>query len=323
MKKFIAAFFAAVITFCFGMAILSGCSLQKDDGKISVVCTIFPEYDWVKNVAGENDDVEISFLLDDGVDLHSYQPTADDIVSVSSCDMFVCVGGESDEWVWDVLRQNTNDDMIVINLLDVLGDKVKEEEIVDGMEPEEDEEDEEETEYDEHVWLSLKNARIIVSHIAAKLGEIDGENAAAYTSNADDYNAKLSSLDLEYEEAVSAAKFNTLVFGDRFPFRYLTDDYSLSYYAAFSGCSAESEASFETIIFLANKVDELGLGCILKIEGDNNKIAETVKNNTSSKNQTVLTLNSLQSTTAKDAEDGVTYLSVMTENLETLKTALN
>jgi len=312
-KKFTAAFLAASMAALGGAAAFAGCSSSTGDGKLSIVCTIFPEYE----------DVKLTMLLDSGVDLHSYQPTADDIVTVATCDMFIYVGGESDEWVDDVLKQKTNDDMVVINLLDVLGDSVKEEETVEGMEPEEGEDDEDETEYDEHVWLSLKNAEVIVSYIATELGKIDTENAAAYTANAASYNAQLSSLDTQYAEAVSAAKFNTLVFGDRFPFRYLADDYNLTYYAAFSGCSAESEASFATIIFLANKVDELGLNCIIKIEGSNNSIAETIKNNTTSKNQTILTVNSLQSVTSADVKNGVTYISVMKENLTTLKTALN
>jgi len=322
-KKFTAAFLAAGMAIFGGAAAFAGCSSSADDGKLSIVCTIFPEYDWVKNIVGDSEDVKLTMLLDSGVDLHSYQPTADDIVTVATCDMFIYVGGESDEWVDDVLKQKTNDDMVVINLLDVLGDSVKEEETVEGMEPEEGEDDEDETEYDEHVWLSLKNAEVIVSYIATELGKIDTENAAAYTANAASYNAQLSSLDTQYAEAVSAAKFNTLVFGDRFPFRYLADDYNLTYYAAFSGCSAESEASFATIIFLANKVDELGLNCIIKIEGSNNNIAETIKNNTTSKNQTILTVNSLQSVTSADVKNGVTYISVMNENLTTLKTALN
>jgi len=207
---------------------------------------------------------------------------------------------------------------IVINLLDVLGDAVKEEEVVEGMETGHDHKHD-----DEHVWLSLRHAQTITSHIAEKLGEIDAENKAAYAANAEAYNSQLSSLDKQYEEAVSTAKFKTVVFGDRFPFRYLVNDYNLSYYAAFSGCSAESDASFETVRFLAKKVDELGLNCIMKIEGNDNNIAETVKNNTTSKNQTILTLNSLQSVTSANLSTGVTYLAVMTENLEVLKTALN
>ncbi|RKM54072.1 zinc ABC transporter substrate-binding protein [Butyrivibrio sp. X503] len=298
--------------------------------KISIVTTIFPEYDWVKNIVGDaSDKAEITMLLDNGVDLHSYQPTADDIMKIVSCDMFIYVGGESDEWVDDALKEATNKDMVVINLLDVLGGNVKEEEVVEGMEAEEEEEgeegeegEEEEVEYDEHVWLSLTNASIICDAIADGLSKVDADNAATYTENANAYKQKLNNLDGEYKSVTSAAANKTLLFGDRFPFRYLVDDYGLDYYAAFVGCSAETEASFETIAFLAGKVDELGLKSIMTIEGPDKKIAETIKNNTKSKDQNILTLDSMQSTTSEDVANGTTYLSVMQANLEVLKEAL-
>ncbi|WP_026497960.1 metal ABC transporter substrate-binding protein [Butyrivibrio sp. WCD2001] len=306
----------------------------KNDG-MKIVCTIFPEYDWVKEVLGEKaEDADITMLLDNGVDLHSYQPTAEDIMKISECDLFVYVGGESDEWVDDALAERTNDDMVVINLMDALGDTVKEEEVVEGMQAEEEEsedadenaadssETEEEVEYDEHVWLSLKNAQVITEKIADALATIDPENADTYKANADDYMGKLASLDSAYESAVSGASVKTVLFGDRFPFRYMTDDYGLDYYAAFVGCSAETEASFETIAFLSGKVDELGLKSVLTIEGQNHKIAETIISNTKDKNQQILTMDSMQSTTSEDVEGGVSYLGTMEQNLEVLKEAL-
>ncbi len=289
--------------------------------KIKIVTTIFPEYDWVREILGDKaDSAEITMLLDSGVDLHSYQPTADDIVKISDCDLFVYVGGESDGWVEGALKSAANKDRKVIDLLDVLGDSVKEEETVEGMQ--EEEEDHEEKEYDEHVWLSLKNAETLVGAISATLQEIDPDNKDTYAANADAYGQKLSALDAEYRKAVSAGTYKTLLFGDRFPFRYLVDDYGLSYYAAFAGCSAESEASFETISFLARKVDEGKLPCVLTIEGKNHKIAETVVQNTAGKNQKVLTMDSMQSTTAQDVARGTTYLSLMAKNLDVLKQAL-
>ncbi|WP_099468712.1 metal ABC transporter substrate-binding protein [Konateibacter massiliensis] len=293
--------------------------------QLQIVTTIFPEYDWVKEILGDNaDQAEITMLLDNGVDLHSYQPTAEDILKISTCDLFIYVGGESDEWVEDALKEATNKDMKVINLLEVLGDTVKEEEVIEGMEAEEEEEsgEEEGPEYDEHVWLSLRNAKVLCSVIADTLAEIDPDNAERYQANVAAYNEKLSALDTEYQSAINATAQKTLLFGDRFPFRYLADDYDLSYYAAFVGCSAETEASFETITFLAGKVDELGLNSVLTIEKSDQKIAKTITENTQNKNQQILTLDSMQSTTSEDVSGGATYLSVMESNLGVLKEVL-
>ena len=491
-------------------AAFSGCAKQngnintenttksENSNKLSIVTTIFPEYDWVREIMGDKaDNAEITMLLDNSVDLHSYQPTADDIVKISDCDLFIYVGGESDGWVDDALKNATNKDMKVINLLDVLKDDVKTEEAMPGMQAEEghnhgvtdfadsdvqdrslsdwggkwqsvypyildgtldpvmekkaesgtktaeeykesyityyetdiekisidgntitytrkdststatyDSEgfyirhkddgskqvrykyqkasgdadsptyivfsdhnissaepehfhlyfgedgfdslveegkhfptfypasltgaeiteemlEHEEKEYDEHVWLSLKNAKVLCSAISAMLQEIDPENKDIYAANASAYIEKLSDLDNEYAEVINSASTKTLLFGDRFPFRYMVDDYGLSYYAAFAGCSAETEASFETIWFLAKKSDELKLNCILTIEGTQHKIAETIKENTSDKNQKILTMDSMQSTTSKDVSNGTTYISVMEKNLSALKEALN
>ena len=302
---------------------------HKTAAKYSVVTTIFPEYDWVRCLLGDAAaDFDLTILLDSGADLHNYEPTATDIVKVSECDMFIYVGGESDDWADDVLAQATNKDMTVIDLMEVLGDRVKIEEVKEGMEAEheEDEEDEEGEEEgpetDEHVWLSLKNAAILCKYIAGKLGALAPEHKAAVDANAAAYVAQLNALDAEYQAAADGAAVKTLLFGDRFPFRYLTDDYGLDYYAAFVGCSAESEASFETIAFLADKVDELGLKAIMQIETADGTIAETIKNTTKTKDQTIYTLDSLQSTTAKDIAEGKTYLDTMKNNLAVLKDAL-
>ena len=326
MKKIIAIITAAVML----MSCLCGCgantALNENENSLKIVTTIFPEYDWVMNILGDKaNKAQVTMLLDNGVDLHSYQPTAQDIMKISTCDLFIYVGGESDEWVEDALKEATNKDMKVINLLDVLGEKVKEEEIVEGMEAEEEEEEseEEEPEYDEHVWLSLKNAKICCDVICEKICEADADNAEAYRSNTKEYNKKLSDLDGQYKSAVDGAKYNTLLFGDRFPFRYMTDDYGLDYYAAFAGCSAETEASFETIVFLSKKTDELKLPAIMTIEGAEHKIAETIRDNTNNKDQKILTLDSMQSVTSDDVKKSVTYISIMESNLSVLKEALN
>ena len=297
-----------------------------NNGKMKIITTIFPEYDWVMNVLGDKkDNFDVSMLLDSGVDLHSYAPTPKDIVSISNCDLFVYVGGESDKWVDDVLDQAKNKDMKVINLMEVLGDKAKEEEIIEGMEGEEEEEEEGEEEgpeYDEHVWLSLNNSQLFIQTISDNLSNLDKDNANYYKANADAYINNLKELDALYKDAVSKASKDTLLFADRFPFRYLTEDYSLKYYAAFIGCSAETEASFETIAFLANKVDELGLKVILKIESSDGAIANTVKNATKNKDQNILTMDSIQSATTREYKNGRNYLSIMTSNLEILKEAV-
>ena len=307
------------------VALCASCGSANDDGKMDIITTIFPEYDWVLNILGDKkDDANVKMLLDSGVDLHSYQPSPKDIVSISNCDLFIYVGGESDAWVDDVLKQAKNKDMVTINLMDVLGDKKKEEELIEGMQGEEEgeEEEEEEPEYDEHVWLSLKNAEIFVNTIANEIAKLDADNASYYKGNADTYVASLKDLDNKYSAAVEAGSTKTLLFADRFPFRYLVDDYNLKYYAAFIGCSAETEASFETIAFLAGKVDELGLKVILKIESSDGAIANTVKNATQNKNQTILTMDSIQSATTKEYKNGRNYLAIMEQNLDVLKEAV-
>ena len=298
-----------------------------EEKKINVVTTIFPIYDWTREVIGENSQVELTLLLDNGVDMHSYQPAAADIMKIATCDVFIFVGGESDRWVEDALLEAANPGRIVIRLLEALGENVRMEEIVEGMQHEHEEpagtHEKPGPEADEHIWLSLRNARKLVGIISSALGKADPAHAESYQANAAAYDEKLAALDLEYSRAVSGASFHTALFGDRFPFRYLFDDYGLSYYAAFSGCSAETEASFQTIIFLAQKMDELKLPAVLTIEGANHQIAETIIGTTAEKNQKQLTLNSMQGFTLRDAQAGATYLSVMRDNLEVLKQALN
>ena len=318
MKRFLALILAVIMA----ATIFGGCSSApaKDDGKLNIVTTIFPEYDWVSNITSGAEDVNITLLLENGSDMHSYQPTAEDIVKISRCDVFIYVGGESDKWVDDALKGAINKEMTVINLLDILGTKAKEEETVEGMQAEQEEKDgkeeaEEEAELDEHVWLSLKNASMLCGKISDKLSEKDAKNKELYSKNTENYLKKLNELDARYKAVRDSAKYDTLIFADRFPFRYLIDDYNLKYYAAFSGCSAESEASFETVAFLAKKLDELKLTALMKIDGSDGKIANTVLQTSNQKNAQILELNSMQSVNKKDIEDGKTYLSIMESNL--------
>lgn len=345
VRKYAVLFLTAAAAVC-----LSACGQKEaQDGntkgeaadkadQISIVATSFPEYDGVRTIVGEDDaHVKLRLLLDNGVDIHSYQPSVADIMEISSCDLFIYTGGVSETWVDGALKEAVNKEMKVINMMDVLGDAVKTEEIVEGMQDTEHDHDhdhdhehshedegdhEHEEAKDEHVWLSLKNAKVLTDEIADALAELDAEHAETYRQNQEAYAEKLDALDAEYQETVDAAAQNTILFGDRFPFRYLVDDYELNYYAAFDGCSAETEASFETITFLAKKVDELGLNAVLTVEKSDEKIAKTVIANTKEKDQAVLQMNSIQSTTTKDAEQGATYLSIMEDNLNVLREAL-
>ena len=298
-----------------------------DDTKIRIVTTIFPIYDWVREVLGDTvESSEIIMLMDSGADLHNFQPTASDILTIKQADLFIYIGGESDDWVDSVLSAADNPDRININLMEALGNNLHEEETVEGMdtgdEHEHDHEEEEETEYDEHIWLSLRNAGFLVQVIADKVSEINADQKTIYMDNAQRYQKRLADLDAAYEEAVAAGVRNTLLFADRFPFRYLAEDYHLAYYAAFSGCSAETEASFETVFFLAQKLDELNLPVVLTIENPNTNLAETIIRSTQSGNRQILAMNSMQSITSQDLLTDISYLSVMSQNLEVLKQAL-
>ena len=308
MKKLLAFTLAVIVI---AMALCS-CSSIQTNGKKKIVVTVFPEYDWVLNILGDlKDDYEITLLMKSGTDLHSYLPSANDIASISSCDLFIYVGGESDFWVKNALENPLNKNRTVINLMELLGSRAIEEE------------GEEEKEYDEHVWLSLKNAVLFTKSICTAISGIDNKNANKYLENTAIYLNKLTELDTEYSDVVKGALFNTIVVADRFPFAYLCKDYDIRYYAAFDGCSADTEASFETVVFLAEKLDESDLKCILKIESSDESLPLTIINSSKNKNRKILTLNSIQSVTQKDIESGTTYLSLMQSNLEVLREALN
>jgi zinc transport system substrate-binding protein len=347
MKKFYSLACAIFIAALFALVACGDTSKNNTtkENKLSVVTTIYPEFSWTKSILGNQaDSVKLELLMKNGVDLHSYKPTAHDVAKIASADMVIYVGGESDEWIKDALAASPKKGRIEINLMDVLGDRVKAEEIVEGMQAEEEHEHnkvaepavvthkdehehhhhDEEVENDEHVWLSLKNAEIIVKKIAEELSKLDAAHATIYKQNTDAYVAQIQSLNAEYRETVEKAVRKTVLFGDRFPFRYLVDDYSIKYYAAFVGCSAESEASFETIAFLAGKMDAESLPVIFTIENSNGKIAKAVlAASKKSQNAQILILNSMQSVTEKQIAEGIDYLSLMKSNLDVLKKALN
>ena len=305
------------------VCLLSGCSGpvgHAANEKISIVCTIFPQYDWTRQILGDKaSEVELTLLLKNKSDMHSYQPTFGDIAKISDCDLFIYIGGESDLWVKDALKEAANENMVAINLLEELGDAVKEEEIKEGMESEG---NEEESAYDEHVWLSLKNAQILCAVITETLASVDSRNAGYYKDNLAAYSAKLESLDMEYKTAVDAARNKTLLFCDRFPFRYLADDYSLDYFAAFAGCSADTDASIATIVFLIEKVNELGLKKILVTESSDKGLAEAVIRESNEKEAEILVLDAMQSVTSNEAKNSSAYLSIMESNLKVLIEAM-
>ncbi len=328
-KRLISALSAAVLA----LGLLAGCGQSPSGSRpdavpqedtIQVVATIFPLYDWARQVIGEVPGVELTWLQDTGVDMHSYQPTAQDMLRVSSCDLFLYIGGTSDSWVEDALAEAVNPAMQTVSMLEQLGSQARLEELAEGMQAEDHEghSHDEEAEYDEHIWLSLRNAQLLVGAIADALGQLDPDNAQAYADNAAAYCRQLEALDADYQAAVDAGTVDTLLFGDRFPFRYLVEDYGLDYYAAFPGCSAETEASFETIAFLAGKVDQLGLPAVLTIENSDQRVAQTIVQNTADRSAAILTIDSMQAVNAGDVEAGVSYLSLMEQNLDVLRQAL-
>jgi ABC-type metal ion transport system, periplasmic component/surface adhesin len=335
MKKF-----AAFVMVVFAVALaLSACGMDSNakssaNKKASVVATIYPQYDWLKNILGEYaDKVDLKLLIKNGTDLHSYKPSAQDIAAIANADLVVYVGGESDEWIEKALEATPKAGRMQVNLMKVLGDRVKEEEVVEGMQAEKEAEEHEgehhhhehaeAPENDEHIWLSLKNAQVLVKNLAESVAKIDTANAPVYRANAIIYASKLHDLDWAYDSTVSNASQKTILFGDRFPFRYMVDDYGIKYYAAFVGCSAESEASFETVAFLAGMMDSLSLPVIFTIDGSRSKVARAVLNaSKKSKDVPVLELNSMQSVTDEQIRSGVDYMSIMKSNLETLKKGL-
>ena len=360
LKGYLKRSLAIAMVLVVALFMLTACNDKPEpESKVKIVCTTFPSYDWISQLTSGIDDVEVTLLQDKGVDLHSYQPTADDMIKIKESNLFVYVGGESDEWVEDAIEDINRKDFSAISMMEILGDKVKAEEVKEGMDAEHDHDVDDhdhdaddhddhdhdaddhdhdtddhddhdhehhhhdgEIENDEHVWLSLKNAQIICETLTDKLIEIDSANQEKIRENSKKYIAELQALDKEYEQTLNAAAKKTLLFGDRFPFRYLVDDYGIDYFAAFVGCSAETEASFETVAFLSGKLDDLGLDTVITIDKSDKKIAKTIVANSKGKSAKILTLNSMQTVDKKQIEDGVTYLGIMQENLKVLEEAL-
>lgn len=319
---------AAVISSVLGACSVGGGSTSRSEEEVqspdapsglSIVTTIFPPYDFARRLAGDLADV--TMLVGPGEEIHTYEPTPQDILRIQNADIFIYAGGESESWVNGILGSFDSSGIETIDMMELC--EVVEEEIVEGMEAEADDHKEtsgaDEKEYDEHVWTSVDNAQIISQAIADALCDADEEHAAAYRENCESYLAELSSLKKEIGQIVSGADRKTLIFGDRFPVRYFTEEFGLDYYAAFPGCAEQTEPSAGTVAFLINKVREENIPVVFYIEMSNGKVAQTIAESTNAK---TLCFNSCHNLTMEQFKSGVTYIDLMKQNADALKEAL-
>lgn len=321
MNNFRKIFLLIALIFVLGVSLVS-CNTSNDGDKISIVCSDFAQYDWTRNILGENaEKFSLTYLLDDGSDPHSFQPAIADMAMISDCDLFIFTGGSGDKWSREAVKNANNKDMEELCIYELFKDSILPM-ANSSCSEEHTDHDHDHTGEDEHLWLSLENAKKAAEAICEKICKIHPEGRETYIANLKKYTEELSSLDAKYKKAVTEASGKTLVFADRFPFAYLVRDYSLEYYSAYSGCSADSELSEDRIIFLAEKIDALELKFICVTETADLRLASTVIGQTEDKNAEILEFNSCQSVTAKQVESGITYIGVMELNLEALKKAL-
>lgn len=319
---------ALCLALCLMLLPLGGCGEKEADGKLTVVCTVFPIYDWVRNIVGESETVEVILLVRDGTDLHSYQPSAQDIVRLRSCDLLIRLGGTADGWVEDALRQAPSEsrrDLRLTELDSLILREVADESVAQSHKHRHDHsghEDHADCAVDEHIWLSLSNAETCVAAIADALAEADGERAQDYRSGGERYAAELRALDEDYRSVIGQAKDPYMVVADRFPFVYLAEEYGIGYLAAFEGCGTDGDADVDTVIRLARALDQRALGCVIITESSDGALADSVIRAGEKKNQGVAVLDSLQSVTAKELEEGKTYLGTMESNLAVLRQVL-
>jgi zinc transport system substrate-binding protein len=311
MKKIFAAALAPLVLILCLFAVAEA----SDGKKLQVVTTIFPQYDFVRAITG--DSADLTMLLRPGTESHSFDPTPRDIRKIDGCDVFIYVGGESDDWartILDSLDSDATEKINVVSLMELV--ETVEEEIVEGMQKDG---AGDEPEYDEHVWTSPKNARLIVSSLADILCGLDEPNAVLYRTNAASYIEKIDALDKTFESIVSGAKRRTIIFGDRFPFRYFVDAYGLKYYAAFPGCSIETEASAATIAFLIDKTKADHIPAVFYREFSNGAIARAICESAGAKS---LLLHSCHNISRDDFVSGATYVDLMRQNADNLREAL-
>jgi zinc transport system substrate-binding protein len=308
MKK-IGVFLLIIISF-----FMVGCGKEKNDTKYKIITSNFSSYDFVRAIIKDVDDISVDILLKPGTETHDFEPTPQDIIDIQNSDIFIYVGGESDSWIDDVIKDINNNKSKIIKLMDLVD--LYEEETIEGMETE----DEEDEEYDEHIWTSPVNAIKLVNKIKEEIISIDSNNKEIYEKNANNYIQELTEIDNEIREIVSTSKRKELVFGDRFPLRYFTEEYGLSYHAAFPGCSEQTEASAKTITYLINYVKNNNIPVVFHIELSNGKIAETIAKETGAK---VMEFNAIHNISKDDFDKGITYVDYMKKNIEVLKEALN
>ena len=312
ITRITALFTAAATALC-----LCSCASQneadnKDSQKLKIISTVFPPYDLARQIAGDNAD--ISILLPPGSESHTYEPTAKEIIEIQNCDIFLYIGGENEQWAEKIISSNKSDSVKTVKLIDC----VKTLEEAELHEEEHEEEHSHET--DEHIWTSPKNEQLMLTAVYDAICEADPENKAVYTKNKDSYNEQLNELDKAYKEAVDNAKNKTIIMADKFPFRYLAEEYGLDFYAAFSSCSDESEPSAAAMTSLISKIKELKIPVVYYLEFSSTKVADTLCSETGASS---LMLHSCHNVSKEDLDKGVTYVELMKQNLENLKTALN
>ncbi len=332
MKKRIISIILTM-AFCFA---ISGCATQppetKNDDKIDIVCTSFPIYDWVNEIIGENADLfNVSLLARNG-DIHNFQPAAADMVKIHTADLLVCIGGISEQWIDDVIKDSG---IRTLRLFDTVPENEKL--AADGDHNHNtNHEGHSDNEYDEHIWLSLRLAERMVDAICSEISILDKQGEAVYQNNAEKYVEKLKVLDAEYKKAVNESEDKTIIFADRFPFLYMTEDYGVESVAAFPGCSTDTDASFETVVELSEKVKELDKKTILVLENSDRTVANAVIDASGNQNIQITVMNSCQSIApksvqdaetkkiqGKDLADGADYLDIMTKNLDAFRAALD
>lgn len=313
MKKFI-----TILCSFFLVLSLNGCDTKKETSDtLKIVATNFPGYDFARSVTNNSDD--ITMLLKPGQESHNYDPTPQDIIKIEEADLFIYTGGESDTWVNNMLNSIDNNDLVCIRMMDYVS--VYKEEVIEGMQEDlhDHEEDGDHEEYDEHVWTSPMNAIHIIEAIEKEVISLDKENTDTYKENANTYIKKIQDIDSEIKKIVENSNRKELIFGDRFPFRYFVETYGLSYYAAFPGCSSETEINAKTIAFLVDKTKKDNIPVVFHIELSNTDIAQTIADEAGVK---VLQLHSIHNVTEADFLANKTYIDLMKQNVENLKEAL-
>lgn len=314
MKKKIK--YLSIILLIFIVSSLTGCDKKNiDNDKLTIISTSFPGYDFVRAITRDSENVDVKMLLKPGSETHDFEPTPQDIINIKNSDIFIYVGGDSDEWIEDVLNDIDVSKTKIIKLMDLVD--LVEEEVIDGME---DDEESEEIEYDEHVWTSPINAITITNKLKDEIVKIDNNKKELYENNADKYIKELTDIDIEIRNILATTKRKEIVFGDRFPIRYFTDEYGLEYYAAFPGCSEQTEASAKTIAFLIDKVRDDEIPVVFHIELANGKIADAIAKETGAK---VLEFHTAHNISESDFNAGITIVDIMKNNIEVLKEALN